>query len=245
MRSMLPRMIVVVASLGLPTSVSLAGTLSAHYEIRYGLETVNFSTNLPGHSGPEPSYAAILDGDRLDLPPGPGVDTLTPDHFATTCVEIGEHINVPANQAHANVVHLLGATTTLGGISGPVFFDPMRTMNVEKLWGAFYSSATTKETAAAFQLCMWELAFDNDVTLFDPSGTSALYVAPAQFQAGITDVAENWLTQIRWDEMNQLPRTSMLLLTGTGIQDLVTPLPEPSVPIALLSLLPILRRRGC
>jgi hypothetical protein len=229
---------------GLLASSALAGTIHAHYEVRHGLQQVKFTTNLPGHTGPLTPQAAVLDGDRLDLPPGPGVDTIVPDLFSTACVEIGESINVPADNTHPNVLPLLGATTQLGGYSGPVYFDAVRTESAEKLWGAFLSGVINKPTGAAFQLAMWEIAFDTDLTLSDPSGTTPLYVAPGQFQAGITDVAEAWLTAIRTDSDDQLARVPLALLTGPGIQDLVTQVPEPMTLSALALVLPLLRRRG-
>ncbi len=225
-------------------SSAMAGTIHAHYDVRHGLQTVKFTTNLPGHTGPLTPYAAVLDADRLDLPPGPGVDTLVPDLFSTTCVEIGENISAPANNTHPNVYPLLGATTVLGGYSGPVFFDAVRTESAEKLWGEFLDNVVDKPTGAAFQLAMWEIAFDTDLTLSDPSGTSALFVAPGQYQAGITDVAESWLTAIRTDSDEMLARVPLALLSGPGIQDLVTRVPEPMTLTALALVLPLLRRRG-
>lgn len=229
---------------GLFASSALAGTIHAHYEVRHGLQQVKFTTNLPGHTGPLSPYAAVLDADRLDLPAGPGVDTMVPDLYSTACVEIGENISAPANNTHPNVVPLLGATTQLGGYSGPVFFDALRTEAAEKLWGAFLSGVIDKPTGAAFQLAMWEIAFDTDLTLVDPAETSALFVRPSQFQSGITNVAEAWLTAIRTDTNDQLPRVPLALLTGPGIQDLVTQVPEPMTLSALALVLLLVRRRG-
>ncbi len=221
---------------------AFAGTIHAHYELAYDTQKVKLYTNLPGHTGALEPSAAILAGDRLDLPAGPGVDTNVPDLFNTACVEIGENINVPSNSTHPNVYPLLGATTTLGGYSGPVYFDAARTKATEKLWGAFFGSVVNKTTAAIFQLCQWEIAFDTDLTLNDPTQLTPFFVKPGQFQAGITDVAEGWLATIRNDTNDQLPRTSMLLLSGPGIQDLVTPLPEPASLALLLAGLLIRRK---
>lgn len=227
----------------LPTAQ--AGTISANYLPLMGGD-IHFTTNLPGHVGAKTSRGGILFGFRDDLPAGFGVDNKVPSFFQASCVEIGEAIQLPANNDHLSVSNLLGSSTVLGGISGPVFFDATRTARAEKLWGTFLALATNATTARAFQLALWEIAFDTDLTLASPN--SPFFVDVGQFQAGITDLAETWLAAILADEgQNQMARTRLLLLSSPGVQDLVTPIPEPAS-LALLVFVGMLmwprRRRG-
>ncbi len=210
-----------------------AGTISANYLPLMGGD-LHFTTNLPGHVGAKTSRGGIMFGFRSDLPAGFGVDNTVPSFFLASCVEVGEAIDLPANNTHLNVANLLGSTTTLGGISGPVFFDTARTSWAEKLWGTFATQATNATTARAFQLALWEIAFDDDLTLDGPG--TPFFVDLAQYQPGITDLAESWLAAIRADDgVDQLARTRLLLMSATGLQDLVTPIPEPATLVMLLS----------
>ncbi|RIK64561.1 MAG: hypothetical protein DCC65_14125 [Planctomycetota bacterium] len=203
-----------------------AGTISADYLPLFGT-AIYYSTNLPGHIGPKTTNSGIFLAFRDDLPAGPGVDDKVPFFFRASCVEIGEPLQLPNNNAHATVTHLLNATTNAGGISGPVTFDAQRNERAEKLWGAFLAGVGNQLQAAAFQLALWEISFDDDMTLAGPG--TPFYVGAAQFQPGITDLAESWLSQIFSDDATDLlPETRLLLLSAPGVQDVVTPVPEPA-----------------
>ena len=161
-----------------------------------------FSVNLPFAVGAQAVVTGTFFMHRLDQPPGFGVDTLVPVDFTAYCVEIGDEILDPG--VH-DVCNLLGSTTNPGGISGPVFFDAVRTKALQRLWGGFQSMVVDNVSSGAFQLAIWELTFDTDMTLVDPSGTTPFYVAAGQFQPGITDVAEGWLAAVR--SSDPLPET--------------------------------------
>jgi len=211
-----------------------AGDISANYVFGYGVHPVDFHANLPFSSGQAQILATEFQGTRTG-----GTDTLVPNSFTAYCVEINE----PANNSitHNDVFPLLGSTTNGGGISGPVFFDAVRTRNMQLLWGGFQSLVNDNLTMRAFQLAAWEITFDDDLTLVQGGG-SRFWVDPGQNQAGITNVAEGWLQSIAANPNG--PQTSLLLLTSAGVQDMVTPVPEPATLAALgLGGLALLRRR--
>jgi hypothetical protein len=206
------------------SQLASAGTFIGNWTYELDAFTLKYSTNLPGHNGTRSDKTHQFHATRTG-----GTDTLAPDKIITYCVEVGEHIKEGKN-THSNVSHLLGSTTNLGGIAGPVYFDAVRTERMEKLWGTFFSAIGTDSLkSAAFQLATWEIAFDDDLTLGNNKGK--LWVKSSQFQAGVTDVAEGWLTAIRNGDAQT--RVGMLLLSGEGIQDQVTMVPEPASMIAL------------
>ena len=215
-----------------------AGMITADYTYLNSITGVNFTAALPGLSGASSQGTTLFGGLRTDLPAGPGVDNNVPLNFRAFCVEIGENL-AQGSQSHSSVTPLLGSSTNSGGVSGPVLFDAVRTANLQTLWGSYFSSVVDANSAAAFQLAQWEIAFDDDVTLSNPLGR--LYVDGGQFQAGITDTAETWLTNIRTGSATT--QSSLYLLSGQGVQDLVTPVPEPGTVAALgLGAIALLRR---
>lgn len=159
-----------------------------------------------------------------------GTDTLVPNVFTAYCVEVGEGIGNGLN-THPNVAPLLGSTTFTGGWSGPVFFDAVRTDRMERLWGTFFPLVGSSPTNnAAFQLCVWELTFDTDVTLVELP-LARMWVRPAFAQPGITALAQSWLDAVRTGTATT--KQELLLMYGEGVQDLITPVPEPASMLAL------------
>jgi hypothetical protein len=230
--------VLALASAGSSFAVSL-GTNTARYTGSFGVVNVRYSHSFGG-GGTRNDPTVRFNGDRTDLPAGPGVNTIVPDLFHSYCVEVGENISLNAVHTHTEVFPLLGSRTDGGGFTGPVVFDAVRTRNLQRLWGSFFASVTSNTTSAAFQLAQWEIAFDNDLTLVDQPG-ARMWVNPGHASAA-SNQAEAWLTAIRTNAATA--ETPMLLLRRAGLQDQVTPVPEPATLAALgIGLAAVLRRR--
>lgn len=212
---------------------AFAGSIIANYTYGLGVTKVQFSTTFSGNMN---LGTTQFTGTRVG-----GTDTFVPNNFKAYCVEIGETL-AQGVRTHPNVFPLLGSSTNTGGSSGPILFDATRTSNLKKLWGTFFGLiGNNAQLSAAFQLAQWELTFDDDLSL-DKFTTSRMWVKAADFQPGITNVAKNWLAQIKDGTATQ--EKELLLLSGPGIQDQITPVPEPASIAGIgLGVLALLRRR--
>ncbi|MGD9689217.1 MAG: PEP-CTERM sorting domain-containing protein [Phycisphaerales bacterium] len=177
-------------------------------------------------TGPASFDTGRLNGDRLDLPPGLGVDTTIPDLFTAFCVEIGVPIQNPG--AH-KVFPLLGSVTDpTGGVGPAVLWDPVRTQRASRLWGGFIGSVNSIDSAGAFQLALWDITYDIDMDL----SAGPFFVGLGQFQPGVTDLAQSWLNIVNSAAI--LPEPELFLLSGPDNQDVITT-PAPGT-LALLGL---------
>lgn len=180
---------------------------------------------------------ARLNGDRQDAP-GPGVDATIPDLFTAYCVEENTLIRNPGSH---KVLPLLGSTTDVGGadLPGPsVTFDAVRTDRMQRFWGTFIGAVNDVNTSSAFQIAVFEIAYDTDLTLAAPG---PFFVGAGQFQPGITDLAESWLSVIRaGGGVSQ----ELFLLTGPGNQDVITtPAPGAAALLGAAGAAALRRRR--
>lgn len=209
---------------------AFAGDIDSNYSFVWA-HYVSFETSFAGTRTNE--LTAELLGSRLG-----GTDTLCPTNYLTFCVELGEYINPSNNPIHHNsVTPLLGSTTTTGGFSGPITFTPSKNADLECLYGGFFTTFAHSPNMAAFQLAVWELTFDSDKTLLSSAGTlwgtdQDLSTSGIQLDS-ISQDAENMLTAVRNGTITS--KTKLLLLSTPGVQDLITPVPEPGSIIALAS----------
>ncbi len=223
-------------------SVAVAGAATAHANVSI-TAGYTFSFQAPINTtsffaGPTTEDTARFNGQRLDLPAGPATDTNVPEFFTAYCVEVDTFI---LNPSLHKAFPLLGSTTNVvgGGGSPAVFFDAARTASMERLWGGFIGAVNNEFSSAAFQLAVWEISYDTDTTLVGPG---AYFVDAAQFQPGITDLAESWLAVVRSGA--PLPSQTLMLLTAPGTQDIITtPTPGATLLLGLASLTALRRRR--
>lgn len=228
---------VTVATCGV--TAAHAGDICANYSFVWS-HYVDFNTSF---AGPQTALAAQLKGVRTG-----GTDTLVGNTFYTFCIELGELIN-PANNpiCHNDVLPLNGSTTNTGGLSGPVFYDPLRNANMECLFGGFFSTTfPSSDDAAAFQLAVWETAFDTDLTLLNSGssfwGKDTDLINPGVQLDSISTKAENMLAAVKGGTITN--KIKLLHLKQPGLQDLVTPVPEPATMTAMaLGALALIRKR--
>lgn len=243
MRSHILALSAALAALATAVS-SQAGTITANYGALGGTNFEHVSLIYSGNAYSFPTAMAI--GTRTDdAPAGPGVDTLVDHNFIAYCVETDQNLHINASNFHADVMPLLGATTQLSGApgSGPVFFDATRTAMMERLWGGFEDAVVDQHTAAAFQLAVWEVAFDVDQTLV--GGASLLHAPGVDLGNALSaaSIAEGWLAQVR--DLNIAIATSpLLLMTDPTVQDLITLAPPPNIPEPSSVVLAILGAAG-
>jgi len=221
------------------TALATSGTVNSGFGIDHQFGPpggVQFTLGATALTEP----TATFRGDRIDA--NPGTNTTIPDRYTAYCVELGIDLFNPTVSYTA--YDLLGGTTSSGGLSGPVTFDAIRTDRLQRLWGTFEASVNSIGSSAAFQLAIWELAFDNDQTLV----TGTLFVSGAQFQLGVTDLAESYLSVIRSGGGVSVPL--VLLSTNNGgengadSQDIITtPTPAGASMLALGGLVAMRRRR--
>lgn len=231
--------------------VAHADTITAKYDIPWNPGNNAFVQIRMPSSGSDPATrevsAVITNGLRQDLPAGPGVDATIAQQFPTFCVEIDENVQVSvggvfnASTYTHEVLGLLGSTTAAGGISGPVTFDAVRTSRLERLWGGYFDNAvqTSQNSSLAFQLAVWEIAFETSPTLDLFDGSSRFSVTN-----GLTGV--NFAAQFLLSTVDSPgPSTPLYLLRAEGAQDLITPVPAPSAigVIAVAGLAACRRRR--
>jgi hypothetical protein len=105
-------------------------------------------------------------------------------------------------------------------------FGPMQTGKanaIKELWGRFFGDVTNNMTAAAFQLSVWELVYE-DLYVTSPPGWSLLtgkvtarYGYNGTWNTAINQ-ANSWLSQIDGTG----PKALLVGLTRVGKQDLVT-----------------------
>lgn len=221
-----------VSVAALASSAIGATTIEATYTIPFNV----YSFGLQSGANSETGGAVVINGLRT----GGANDTFNASiatAFTTFCVEVGESVQVgvapfgsggPTPYTH-NVTTLLGSTTNAGGFSGPATFDAVRTANMQRLFGNFYPGTVQSDPtySAAFQLAVWEIAFDTNLDIFSGAGLTITGGDGASMS-----LAQTFLNVVAADTSYG---TELYLLSSSGAQDLITIVPTPGS-IALLGI---------
>ena len=150
---------------------------------------------------------------------------------------VGEH-NAPSADFHRLLAFCLEPDVDLTKFDNPyeaqdlsASSEVVNSVGIAKLWAAYRSSVTTNDTAAAFQLAIWELAYEGGANLstglFQAGASTAKTIAQGWLNslANLTDTAKNLIvladnsrTQVdRQDLLIQTPLPGTLGLLGLGL----------------------------
>lgn len=125
-----------------------------------------------------------------------------------------------------------------GGQEG---MGPDRANNIRKLWGEYFddifsdpNTTTQAINAAAFQLAVWELVYEDGATFSvlndtadDDSVAGTFYVNYGS--SGAVGLANSWLSAIQADiGADKLNKANLIALTNDHYQDMVTVVPLPA-----------------
>lgn len=220
------------------TLVSLASAsadvLTARYDVPWDPPAntffiINAPVNPPV---PNPAVqnvpAVVINGLRIDSP-GVGIDNTVAVNHPAFCVELGVDIPLSAgNLFNApavtfNVSPLAGSTTNLGGLTGPVFFDAVRTSRMERLWADHYNGLIQTNVAysAAFQYAVWKIAFETSPGALD-------LINPGQRMTATVVDAIALQAQAMLNTVDLVGAHAQLaLLSNDQYQDLITIVPTP------------------
>ncbi len=234
-----------VAALAAPmASAGLSGTVNATLDDVFGRNIKvsgggRTNTNVRVGIATFNKNSSTDDGDRLG------------DTYVGFCVDLEDAIQT-GNTYDWNVVNPDEVPETPYGPIGSA-----KANRLSKLWGNFYSELATgnngdrKNKSAAFQLAVWEIVYESELTASSAYDVTSGYTAgttglDSGFQANnasnaVADIANNWLRSLD-------SKSGGVQLAGltSDTQDFITnfPIPEPSaILLGLIGFAAIARRR--
>jgi len=182
----------------------------------------NVSLSLDGGESYDTVTAGLMNwtrtGGSSDAPAG---------DFTTFCIELDEHV-APSHTYNYDVVPIADAPTSLDGM-GELKGDLLG-----ELFDLYYGTSNFAfgDVAAAFQIAVWEIVYDDGVDL----AGGIFRVANSGSHYGLADDMLDGLT-------GQYQGAPVIGLASRGSQDQVT-VPEPaSLGLLLLGIAGLLRRR--
>lgn len=207
-----------VLAAGCGSAFAQADTITARYNGLYAQDTD--VTQLSVFSGSV--QTVTFEWTRQDAP-GAGIDSTLPGVFRGYCVELSQNV-APNTDYTFDVV-----TATQHG------FTSLQEMLLGRLWASYQPSVNDGATSAAFQMAVWELAFDTgaDLAVGQFTGNSP----PA-----VVVLSQSWLNAITSASYSggQAP---IAVLESEGVQDQLVPTPGSLALLASGSLLITRRRR--
>jgi hypothetical protein len=214
-----------------------AGTVTTTFHTVDPYRIIEFSQD-SGNSY-ESTWAGKFQWTRLG---GTEIGSPTGD-FTTFCIELNQEINFGGTYTY-DVVSLDKGGTHFPGPG--VGMGAARADLISELWGRHYSQIVGKDTAAAFQLAVWEIVEDSNNRNLAAGRFRARYAGTNSAPA-YTTLAQQWL-----DSLNgQGPRALLDAISNSEHQDQVfykgaSPIPLPAAAwsgLGLMSVVGALRLR--
>jgi hypothetical protein len=161
--------------------------------------------------------------------------------FVTFCIELTEHVSLGGSYAF-DVVDLASAPDP-GGWGVGLGMGTAKADLLRELWGRHYASVADSTTAAAFQVAVWEIVYDDGLAL---GGGSFQVKFPDGPVPAYLSTAQSWLGSLDGSG----PAASLYALSRAGVQDQVFEVAHVPLPLAawsglgLLGLVAVRRYRG-
>jgi len=196
-----------------------ADTLTGQYT---GLYQRNVDVTLDSiHSG---NIATVtFQWTRTDAP-GPGIDSTISSPFRGYCIEINQNVS-----ANTNYTYDVVSAATYG-------FTALQETLLGRLWASFQPSVVSQDTSAAFQMAVWELAFDADADL---SNGDFFATSPS----GVKALAQSWLNTVSSSGYSG-GQDPIKVLQHPTVQDQLVPAPGALALLGVGSVMATRRKRA-
>jgi hypothetical protein len=204
--------LLVLFTVALLSSVALATPVSVTY-VGYGpFETANIKYSKDGTSKTISGVVAGYYNIKIA-----GIDGWNPgDIFKSFCVDVFDNVP-PINSANTGY-ELVSLDEVPKQNAGPM--GAVRATRLKKLWANYYSTTFVAQYAAAFQLAVWEIVYDDDLNL--TNGNFQVTYAQDATKAQ----ANTWLTGL--DNLTiAANKPNISAVTSNTYQDFVAPSPVP------------------
>ena len=150
--------------------------------------------------------------------------------FTTFCIEINQPVRIGRSHEY-EVVELANAPFPGVGVGNGKGMGADKANDIQHLWANYYRIDFNPVEAAAFQIAIWEILYD-DALLLDEGAFQA-----RRNSGKPVKLAQEWLNKTNWTWTGALP--NLLALTSPGAQDqlFLGPTPEgESAPVVAVPL---------
>lgn len=206
--------------LAVPAFADFSGTVNVDYNGSFWANGRAANTSMTGGVG---FYESAF-----DVNSGTGDADLLGGNFRAFCIDLQDGIASNDNPIDFDIVNLEDAPDGNGFGNG---MGDDRANLIRELWGRHYSSVTDRNSAAAFQLAVWEIVYE-DIDVNGLDGTGGDFFTGG-LTTGIRNQANAWLASLNGDTSKF---ATLMALTNDDLQDFVVPA-VPSPGAALLGLI--------
>lgn len=217
---------VVIAAAGL---LSIAGSASAAF-VTMTLDSVNPKQSISTTRNGGSSWQTLSAG-RFNWHGTITNPTGLQGNFAAFCIELTQSVSVGSTYSSYEAIQLAAAPQPAASPYAPMGVDDAR--RISDLWEKHYSSLTTANDFAAFQLCIWEIVYDSGEDL--SSGNFRM-----RNNNTVKNLGQSWLDGIN----DNAPIASYLYaLSHPNKQDMLVPTPGAAGLMALGVVVAVRRKR--